>query len=124
MKKHKTSKFRENHMYYQAQLEVDIQYEKRKKRIRKVRFVMTSLFGMFLFFSLLFPYLKQKQELKLAEKTYEETAQNLKKLEKETALKEEQIANLNNDDYIADLARRDFFMSKDGEIIYSTIEED
>ena len=81
-------------------------------------------FGMFLFFSLLFPYLKQKQELKLAEKTYEETAQNLKKLEKETALKEEQIANLNNDDYIADLARRDFFMSKDGEIIYSTIEED
>lgn len=124
MKKNQTSHFKENHKYYQAQLAADIQYKKKKNRVRKIRFFGTMFLGLFLFIALFFPYLDQKGKLKQAEENYAELEKNLEKLEKEAQLKEEQIENLNNNEYIADLARRDFFMSKDGEIIYSTVEDD
>ena len=124
MRKNQASDFRENHEYYQAQLAADIQYKKKKQRVRKIRFFGWSFLGLTLFLSLFFPYLDQKEKLRQAEENYTEISKDLERLEKEAALKEEQIENLNNDEYIADLARRDFFMSKDGEVIYSTIKDD
>lgn len=56
-----------------------------------------------------------------------EKAQLEKKLEhlkdKQTAL-EEEIVKLNDDEYIAKLARRDYFLSDEGEIIFNIPEPD
>ncbi|QFT87134.1 Cell division protein DivIC [Bacillus sp. THAF10] len=45
--------------------------------------------------------------------------QELGKLEKEQQHLEEEIVKLNDDDYIAKIARRDYFMSEDDEIIFN-----
>jgi cell division protein DivIC len=45
--------------------------------------------------------------------------QELKELKKEQKLLEEEIVKLNDDEYIAKIARRDYFLSKDGEIIFN-----
>ncbi|MEK3806587.1 septum formation initiator family protein [Metabacillus sp. SLBN-84] len=50
---------------------------------------------------------KKKLESKLAE------------LEKEEKVLEEEIVKLNDDDYIAKIARRDYFLSDENEIIFS-----
>ncbi len=56
-----------------------------------------------------------------------EKAQLEKKLEdlkdKQSAL-EEEVVKLNDDEYIAKLARRDYFLSNDGEIIFNIPETD
>lgn len=122
--KKKTNHFRENQAYYQAQLKADTAYSKKKKRIRKIRFYAACLLAVVLFASLYFPYTKQQESIKKAEENLQVLKDDLQQLEKETAIKEEKVRLLNDEEYIADLARRDFFMSKDGEVIYSTVKDD
>lgn len=43
----------------------------------------------------------------------------LEKLERQQAILEEEIIKLNDDEYIAKLARRDYFLSDEGEIIFN-----
>ncbi|MGM0846996.1 MAG: FtsB family cell division protein [Bacillota bacterium] len=54
---------------------------------------------------------KEAQKVKLEAK--------LEKLERQQAILEEEIIKLNDDEYIAKLARRDYFLSDDGEIIFN-----
>ncbi|UOE94200.1 septum formation initiator family protein [Alkalihalobacillus sp. LMS39] len=51
---------------------------------------------------------EQKQALEL----------ELKQLEAEQAFLEQEIINYNDLDYIAEIARRDYFLSKEGEILF------
>ncbi len=53
---------------------------------------------------------QQQQEEKLAE---------LAEVEKQQAKLEEQIRLLNDDDYLSKLARKDYFLSDEGEIIFT-----
>jgi cell division protein DivIC len=57
--------------------------------------------------------LKEKQQEK------EKLQHKLTKMEKKETLLQEEIVKLNDDDYIAKLARRDYFLSDKGEIIFS-----
>ena len=59
--------------------------------------------------------------LHLDEKTEEkeQLKKNLAKLEKDETLLKEEIVKLNDDDYIAKLARKDYFLSDDNEIIFT-----
>ncbi|MGX9132872.1 FtsB family cell division protein [Rummeliibacillus sp. JY-2-4R] len=69
--------------------------------------------------SLVFTLIKQKQVLAEKEQQKVELKQDLaKQKEKKEDLKI-QIAKLKDDDYIAKLARKDLFLSEDGEIIFS-----
>lgn len=120
----KTNHFRENQEYYQAQLMADTAYTKKKKRVRKVRFYGAVIFAALLFTALYFPYKQHQEDIKKTQANLEQLKTDLQLLEKEAKIKEEQINLLNDDEYIADLARRDFFMSKDGEVIYSTVKDD
>ncbi|MEH6940682.1 FtsB family cell division protein [Bacillus sp. JJ722] len=56
-------------------------------------------------------------EKKMNEKQKIET--KLASLEKEQQLLEEEIVKLNDDEYIAKIARRDFFLSNEGEVIFN-----
>ena len=48
----------------------------------------------------------------------------LAKLEKEQRLLEEEIVKLNDDEYIAKFARKEYFLSDDGEIIFNLPENE
>ncbi len=49
----------------------------------------------------------------------QEVEQQLLKLEKKEQLLEEEIIKLNDDEYIAKLARKDYFLSNEGEVIFN-----
>ena len=57
--------------------------------------------------------LNEKQEKK------EKLTTKLHSLEKEQQLLEEEIIKLNDDEYIAKIARRDYFLSNEGEFIFN-----
>ncbi|WP_153127104.1 FtsB family cell division protein [Peribacillus tepidiphilus] len=61
------------------------------------------------------------QAAALEEKKQEKAAlqKKLAKLEKTQVMLEEEIVKLNDDEYIAKLARRDYFLSNKGEIIFN-----
>ncbi|MBY0095467.1 FtsB family cell division protein [Mesobacillus maritimus] len=61
-------------------------------------------------------------ETKLDEKERLET--ELAKLQKQQKHLEEEIVKLNDEEYIAKLARRDYFLSQEGEIIFNIPEND
>lgn len=53
----------------------------------------------------------------------EQLQSDLKEMKKEQGKLEEEIVKLNDDEYIAKIARRDYFLSEDNEIIFSVPED-
>ncbi|MBM6616094.1 FtsB family cell division protein [Bacillus suaedaesalsae] len=95
---------------------------RRKGLIRRfaVFGIITAITGYFMistFFSQNAAY-----ENKLAEK--EQLKHELVQMQKEQGKLEEEIVKLNDDEYIAKIARRDYFLSDENEIIFSIPEED
>lgn len=102
---------------------ISAQEEKRTKasRRRRVAIVRFMFFGVLLAaLSSIFFYTLHSQskdiEAKLADKKRIE--QQLDKLEKQQKQLEEEIKKLHDDDYIAELARKKYYLSKKGEIIF------
>ncbi|MGG0657424.1 FtsB family cell division protein [Rummeliibacillus pycnus] len=84
------------------------------RRLTMMALIFTLIAG-----SLVFMLVKQKHALAEKEHQRIELQHDLaKQKEKKEDLKI-QIAKLNDDDYIAKLARKDLFLSEDGEIIFS-----
>ncbi|WP_458353713.1 FtsB family cell division protein [Peribacillus frigoritolerans] len=104
---------------YVAQQEKKVQTVEKKKRGLMRRLTLYSVFAaVFLIFAVstlitqnvaLDEKVQQKQELK----------GKLAKLKKDETLLKEEIVKLNDDDYIAKIARRDYFLSEKGEIIFT-----
>lgn len=98
--------------------------EKRKRKLLFRRlaffFVITSVLSIFMIST--FISRTSALESKLVEKEQLET--DLSKLQKKQNLLEEEIVKLNDEEYIAKLARRDYFLSQEGEIIFNLPEED
>ncbi|WP_096156056.1 MULTISPECIES: FtsB family cell division protein [Bacillus] len=65
------------------------------------------------------------QRVLLNEKLEQKVAlqKELAQLEKEQQFLEEEIVKLNDDEYIAKILRRDYFMSEEGEIIFRVTED-
>ncbi|MBT2617054.1 septum formation initiator family protein [Peribacillus frigoritolerans] len=104
---------------YVAQQEKKVQTVEKKKRGLMRRLTLYSVFAaVFLIFAVstlitqnvaLDEKVQQKQELK----------GKLAELKKDETLLKEEIVKLNDDDYIAKIARRDYFLSEKGEIIFT-----
>lgn len=65
----------------------------------------------------------QSQAMAEKEQQREEALSALEKIEKEQAQLEEQILLLNDEEYLAKLARKELFVSEDGEIIFTLPKE-
>lgn len=98
-----------------------MQQKKRRGLYRRLSlfFVVVVIFGILMGKTLLDQrvILQDKQDRK------EAVEQELKQLENDQQRLEEEIVKLNDDDYIAMIARRDYFMSEDGETIFNIPEE-
>ncbi|MFY0778811.1 septum formation initiator family protein [Peribacillus simplex] len=104
---------------YVAQEEKKVQTVEKKKRGLMRRLTLYSVFAA-VFLILAVPTLIT-QNVALDEKVQqkEELKGKLAKLEKDETLLKEEIVKLNDDDYIAKIARRDYFLSEKGEIIFT-----
>lgn len=93
-----------------------------KKRRRKVLYRRLTVFGALVFLTaivLASSVWSQTSSLSAKEEKKEQLEKELKSLKtKQTDLKEE-ISKLKDEDYVTELARRDLFMSGDGEIIFN-----
>lgn len=93
-----------------------------KKRRRKGLYRRLTVFGALVFLTaivLASSVWSQTSSLSAKEEKKEQFEKELKSLKtKQTDLKEE-ISKLKDEDYVTELARRDLFMSGDGEIIFN-----
>ncbi|MFD6006796.1 cell division protein DivIC [Bacillus subtilis] len=93
-----------------------------KKRRRKGLYRRLTVFGALVFLTaivLASSVWSQTSSLSAKEEKKEQLEKELKSLKtKQTDLKEE-ISKLKDEDYVIELARRDLFMSGDGEIIFN-----
>jgi cell division protein DivIC len=98
--------------------------EKRKRKvlIRRlaVFFVITSIISVFMISTFISRTSALEEKLDEKEKLESELAD----LQKQQKLLEEEIVKLNDEEYIAKLARRDYFLSQEGEIIFNLPEKE
>ncbi|MGG4266014.1 FtsB family cell division protein [Peribacillus simplex] len=104
---------------YVAQQEKKVQTVEKKKRGLRRRLTLYSVFaGVFLILAVS-TLITQNVALDEKVQQKEELMGKLAKLEKDETLLKEEIVKLNDDDYIAKIARRDYFLSEKGEIIFT-----
>jgi cell division protein DivIC len=109
---------------YMEQHKIRQQYvNKQKKRLVR-RLTVFFMFVIVVSYALISSLLSRHTllEEKLAQK--EQLEKKLAALEKEEELLKEEIVKLNDDEYIAKLARREYFLSDQGEIIFNLPEKD
>lgn len=104
---------------YVAQQEKKAQSMKKKKRGLRRRL---TLYGICLFVFFIFAVVTiVSQNAALNEKAQqkEKIDNELVTLKKEEKVLKEEIVKLNDDEYIAKIVRRDYFLSEEGEIIFN-----
>ncbi|MGE7763562.1 FtsB family cell division protein [Peribacillus sp. NPDC097895] len=104
---------------YVAQEEKKVQTVKKKKRGLMRRLTLYSVFAALFLILAVTTLITQNAALDEKVKQKEDLHMKLAKLEKDETLLKEEIVKLNDDDYIAKIARRDYFLSDKGEIIFN-----
>jgi cell division protein DivIC len=91
----------------------------KKKKKLYLRLTIFFMFALFVSYSMVSSILSQASVLdeKVAQK--KQMDKKLTKLKNEQASLKHEISNLNNDDYIAKLARKEYFLSNKDEIIFN-----
>ncbi|CAH0305935.1 Cell division protein DivIC [Peribacillus sp. Bi96] len=104
---------------YVAQEEKKVQTVKKKKRGLMRRLTLYSVFAALFLILAVTTLITQNAALDEKVKQKEDLHVKLAKLEKDETLLKEEIVKLNDDEYIAKIARRDYFLSDKGEIIFN-----
>ncbi|AZB41201.1 hypothetical protein CEF21_01995 [Bacillus sp. FJAT-42376] len=114
---HKVTQLQSQYMQQQERNDQIIKRRKRGLYRRLAVFgVVVAIFAIFIITGMI------NQSASLAEQSEQKDklSSQLKDLKKEQNLLQEEIGKLNDDDYIAELARRDYFLSGENEIIFSS----
>lgn len=107
-----------NSQYMEQHEEYRISAARRKKLLMR-RLTVFSIFAAILSYAVISTLISQSQAMEEMEKENVKVQQELTEVKKqETALREE-IVKLNDDEYLAKLARKEFFLSEDGEVIFT-----
>jgi cell division protein DivIC len=111
------------HSSYVIEQEKKEQRAMRRRRIAVIRFTLLSSILMAISSMLLYALISQSANIEAKIEEKKELEQKLEKLGKQQKRLEEEIKKLNDDEYIAELARKNYFLSKEGEIIFTVPEE-
>lgn len=102
--------------------------EMERSRLRKKRLIQRLIFAgvvIVVTFSLLASYhFKQRSLYSEKQKEYEDLTEQISILEREEKELLDEINLLNDVDYILDIARTNYFLSKEGELIFQVQEEE
>ena len=100
-----------------------VERKEKRHQAHKVRlFRRLSVFGILILMASIWigtTIYAQSQTISEKEQLRAETLASLQEVEKEQKKLEEQILLLNDDEYIAKLARKEYFLSDEGEIIFT-----
>lgn len=94
----------------------------RKKRHKVVLYRRLAVFGLVVLLTSIWlgsTIYAQSQTIAGKEQLQQEKLAELEDVQKQQAKLEEQIRLLNDDDYVSKLARKDYFLSDEGEIIFT-----
>lgn len=91
----------------------------RKKRLKQ-RLAITAVIMMTVFFVFVTYHMKQYKLHADKQKAYDTLTEELKTLEKKEKELQEEIDLLNDEEYILDIARTNYFLSKEGELIFQS----
>ena len=104
-----------------------VQRRETQNKSRKVRLVRRlvafSIFSMLLIGFLVSALVNSKQTLAEKQLQKEEVAVELERVQEEQEMLKMQISKLNDDEYIGKLLRKEYFLSEEGEIIFSLPED-
>lgn len=109
---------------YMQQQERKDQILKRRKRGLMRRLTLFGLIAAVTSVIVLTTLISQSSAINEKIQEEKELQSQLTKLEKEEKVLEEEIVKLNDDEYIAKIARRDYFLSEDNEIIFNLPNKD
>ncbi|TYR78301.1 septum formation initiator family protein [Priestia megaterium] len=114
--KKNVTKLNTDYLHKQEQLQQNTD----RKRIGLIR--RLTVFGVFAFIVtalMISVLIKQTSAIENKEAEQKKLEQQLTKLEGKQKQLESEIVRLNDDEYIKKIARRDYFLSEDGEIIFN-----
>lgn len=95
---------------------------KKRKRLYR-RLAVFFVFAAVMTVAMISTFVSQTSALEQKVEIKNEREAELKELEKQHEALENEIVKLNDEEYIAKLARKDYFLSQEGEIIFSLPEE-
>src|SRR5690625_1465495 len=103
----------------------DAYLERRKKRKKRLirRLVLFSFIALLAIGSLTTYHIKQRVLQTEMEAEYERLEDHLASLKKEEKNLQEEVVLLNNEDYVLEIARTNYFFSKKGELIFKILDE-
>ncbi|BAQ09509.1 cell-division initiation protein [Bacillus sp. OxB-1] len=105
----------------------NLQKQQQRKAARKVRLfrrlAILGIISAIFFGALIHTHFKQKQVLADKEQQKAELTVQLQEVQAEQELLEKQLVKLDDDEYIAKLARKEYFLSDRNEIIFSIPEK-
>ncbi|RAK16552.1 cell division protein DivIC [Anoxybacillus vitaminiphilus] len=120
LQKNKVTKIRSSYVLEQERKE---KRAMRRRRMAIIRFTLLSGILLAISSALLYTLISQSANIEAKIEEEQKLEQQLEKLKKEEQQLKEEIKKLNDDEYIAELARKNYFLSKEGEIIFSVPEE-
>lgn len=97
--------------------------QRRKKRLIR-RLILFSTIVLLVVGSMVSYHMKQRNLHAEKQSEYDQMQKQLTQLENEEKSLNEEIGLLNNDEYILDIARTNYFFSKEGELIFKIFEEE
>lgn len=109
---------------YMQQYEVYQERQKRRKKHLKGRLILLAVVVLFIAGSMTTYHIKQQKMREAKVEKYEQLEEQMTALKKEEKDLKEEIQLLNDDEYLLDLARTNYFFSKKGEIIFKPDKED
>lgn len=108
---------------YMQQYDAYIERQKRRKQRLIRRLVLFSLIAFLAIGSMATYHIKQRILQAEMETEYMQLEDQLASLKKEEEDLQEEIALLNNEEYVLEIARTNYFFSKEGELIFKILDE-
>ncbi|WP_102264814.1 FtsB family cell division protein [Mesobacillus jeotgali] len=97
--------------------------ESRKRKLLFRRLAVFALFASIISYLMISTYISQSAALEKKQAEKEQFEQKLASLQKKQEILDEEIVKLNDDEYIAKLARKEYFLSEKNEIIFNLPKE-
>ncbi|MEH7886619.1 septum formation initiator family protein [Bacillus sp. JJ1609] len=104
---------------YVQQREIAGIAESRKRKLLFRRLAVFALFASVISYLMISTFISQSASLENKKADKEKLEQKLASLEKKQEILDEEIVKLNDDEYIAKLARKEYFLSEKNEIIFN-----
>ncbi|TCT18169.1 cell division protein DivIC [Melghiribacillus thermohalophilus] len=108
---------------YMEQYNEYIDQRKQKKKFLYRRLALFAAVVLITFGSLMVYHLNQRELYKQKQEEYNELEARLEQLKSEEKHLKEEVQLLNDTDYLLQIARKDYFFSEEGEIIFKIPDE-